>query len=418
MTGAHLLRTLLGSTLFALGTAPALAQEAAGTDSPQSSNPRNQTFVDLSGGLGYSTNPLLVLGDNTGSGFARISAYGFHGWGTERSSTSLSAYIANDTYFRRYGNRQVYDLGAQTSSQVNETTRVFGSLGFSGDFGAQLSSRFYGAPADTIVERPPVTDNSGLLIIPDLAALNRRQYRANAQGGASFTLSPRDNLSVSAGAQRVWFSGNDDTLDYNLYDTSLAYGRQLNERASVGVRVTASYADYKLGRSILSYGPQLIGDLQLSENLQLRGGIGFVRTERDLGALGGKDNSIDLAVDGSLCRSLEYERMCAGVARRTQSSVIGAAPTSTSVNFDYSRRLSARDQFQASFSLVTTDEALDANIGRQTFYSLAGSYDRRISDRMSAGVSVVARRLSAAGPDPKNDVGANVYIRNRFGSIL
>jgi hypothetical protein len=403
MTRKHFLHSLFGTSLLALAVSPAVAQ--------------TQTFVDLQAGLGYATNPLMRLGDDVGSGFARISAYGFHGWTTERSSTSLSAYVANDAYFRRYGNRQLFDLGANTSSQVSETVRLYGNLGFSGDFGAQLSSRFYGAPADTVPVLPNVTDNSGLVIIPDLAALNRRQYRITGMGGASFVLSPRETLSTSVGAQRVFFSGNGDELDYNLYDTSLAYGRQLNERASVGVRFIASYADYRAGRSIFSYGPQVIGDLKLNENLQLRGALGFVRTERDLGVLGGKDGSTDLAFDASLCRSVEYERLCAGIARRTQSSVLGAAPNTSTLNVDYSRRLNARDQFQTSFAIVTTDEARDVNLGRQTFYTLAGSFDRKINDRLSAGVSLAARKLTSTGPDPKEDIQGSIFIRNRFGSV-
>jgi hypothetical protein len=32
-------------------------------------------------------------------------------------------------------------------------------------------------------------------------------------------------------------------------------------------------------------------------------------------------------------------------------------------------------------------------------------------------VTVAARRLNLAGPDPKTDVGGSIFIRNRFGSV-
>ena len=68
---------LIGSSLLGLTAAPAGAQ--------------TQTFVDLQAGLGYSTNPLMQVGNAVGSGFGRVSAFGFHGWKSERSETNLSA---------------------------------------------------------------------------------------------------------------------------------------------------------------------------------------------------------------------------------------------------------------------------------------------------------------------------------------
>lgn len=377
---------------------------------------QTQTFADVQAGLGYSTNPEMRL-DGVGSGFGRVSVFGFHGWGTERSSTNISAYVENSTYFRRYSNKQLFDLNAATTRQVSEKVRLFGNLGFSGDFGAQLSSRFYGAPVGTVTVDPTFADNSVIVVNPDLAALNQRQYRINAQTGASLVLSPRDSLNTTLGAQRVFFSGDSDVLNYNLYDATAGYQRQLDERISIGLRAIASYADYRLGRSILSYGPQVTGSIRLAENLQASGAIGLVRTEQDTGTVGGRDNSIDLAFDGSLCRTLASERMCARASRRTQSSVLGTAPTSSSINVDYSRRLNARDQLQASFAVVTTGAERELGFGRRTFYTVAGSFDRKMSDRVSAGVNLAARRLNTVGPDPKEDLGGSLFIRTRFGSV-
>lgn len=403
MTHKHFLSALAGASLLPLfAAAPAQAQ--------------TETFLDLQAGIGYSTNPEMRI-DGAGSAFGRISAYGYHGWGTERSRSNISAYVENSTYFRRYGNRQLFSVNANNSTQVSETVTVFGTAGFSGDFGAQLSSRFFGAPVNVAPVNPLIPDGAVVIVNPDLAALSQRQYRIYGNGGVSYTLSPRDSIIATLGAQRAFFKGNSgNLLDYNQYDTSLAWQRQVNERLSAGVRLIASKADYTLGRSVVTYGPQLTADLRLDETLQLGGAIGFVRTERDLGPLG-RDNSTDLAFDASACRNLEYERMCARIARRTQSDSIGAAPTSSSVTADYSRRLNARDQLQAAFAFTTTDAARDFGIGRQNFYSLSGSFDRKISPRLSAGINVAARKFTTGGPDPKADIGGSLFIRNRFGSV-
>lgn len=402
MTGKQILRSLLGTSLLALGAVPAVAQD--------------QTFLDLEAGLGYSSNPLLRIDDSEGSAYGRISAYGFTSWNSERSSTTLSAYAENTSYFQRFGNRQLFDLNATHSRQASETIRLFGQAGFSADFGAQLSSRFVGLPVDTPAQ-PLIPPSLVVVINPDLTAVNQRQYRINGQGGINISLSARDTFGATLGAQRFFYPGESALTDFNLYDATTSWRRQINERFSAGVRGIASYADYANGRSILSYGPQLTGDVQLAENLQLSAAVGFVRTERDLGANFGMDSSTDLALDGSLCRTVEVDRLCIQAARRNQSSVLGASPASTSVSGTFSRRLSARDNVQASVAYVRSGDAPEVGLGKQQFFTLAGAYDRRLSDRLSAGVSLAARKLSVTGPDPRSDIGGSIFIRNRFGSV-
>ncbi len=69
------------------------------------------TTLDLSAGIGVSTNPSLQVG-GTSSAFGRVSALGAHEWRSERTSTSLSAYVENTTYLKGYGSKQIFDLGA------------------------------------------------------------------------------------------------------------------------------------------------------------------------------------------------------------------------------------------------------------------------------------------------------------------
>ena len=387
-----------------------------------------QTYVDLQGGLGYSTNPLLVGGSNTGSAFARLSAYGFHGWTTERSQSSVSAYIENSTYFRRYSNTQIFSLNAQTSRSVSERVTVYGNLGFSGDFGGQLGSRFFSVPTAPVVANPagptapavPVPSAPGSFVPgdPDLFGLTSRQYRLSGQLGASVALSARDSMTVSAGAQHVFTGGDGRDLDYSQYDTSLGYERQINERLAWGGRLIAQYSDYTGGRSVTSIGPQATLRARLSEQWDVTAAAGFVHTREDRGPGEGNDSSIDLAVDGSVCRNLESERICGRVARRSQSTILGGSSTSTSAAFDYYRRLNARDTIQATASVSSANGLRTLDIDqRSTFYSLAGSYNRMLNDRLSAGANAAVRRLSRAGPDPRTDVGGSLYVRYRLGNV-
>jgi len=399
---SHLLSCLLGATTLSIS-----ASAAAET----------QSYIDLQAGLGYSTNPLLVRGDDTGATFGRVSAYGYHGWSTERSATSLSAYVENSTYFRRYSNKQAFSLAANTSRAVSETMRVFGDIGFSGDFGGQLSSRFYGVPALSVTPDPTIPATV-VVVDPDLYGLNERQYRLSGRIGTSVSLSPRDSLTGIVGAQRLFVSGNENDLDYMQYDGSLSWDRQLSERLTVGARLVAFHTNYSQGRSITSVGPQATVRARLTEGWDATAGLGFVYSRQNMGSLGDDKSSIDLSLDGSLCRALEFERICARVSRQTQSSVLGAASVSTTAGAEYYRRLSAKDSVQASASIARSGGLrVLGSSQRSTFYSLAGSYDRQINDRLSAGATATVRKLTSFGPDPKLDVGGNVYLRYRIGDV-
>ncbi|MCA1778725.1 MAG: hypothetical protein LC637_04890 [Xanthomonadaceae bacterium] len=138
--------TSMGALL--LVSTPAAAQDTA-------------TFVDLTGEVGYATNPFLRL-DGDGSGFGRLSAYAAHTRTGERSLTSFSAYVENSTYLEDYGSKQIFDLNARTEHQTSEKVRIFGSAGFSGDFSGQLSNRFV-----TVPTAPDVSDQPGPLPVPD-----------------------------------------------------------------------------------------------------------------------------------------------------------------------------------------------------------------------------------------------------------
>jgi hypothetical protein len=294
---------------------------------------------------------------------------------------------------------------------------LFGNVGLNGDIGGQLGSRFYGVPAGSVTPDPAIPPTV-VVIDPNLYGLNQRQYTLSGSAGANIVISPKDSLTVTAGAQRLFVDGS-NTLDYTSYNTTVGYNRQVNERLTVGGRLLVQYADYMWGRSIFEIGPQATVNARLSEQWDLSAAVGFVRTTQDFGVVGIDDSStLNLALDGSLCRQLEYERICARVARRTQSSVIGAAPVSTTASLDYYRKLGAKDSIQGTASVARTGAYRLVNqTAGSTFYTLSAAYDRLINDRISGGVQFAWRKLSNVGPDPKSDLGGSVYLRYRLGDI-
>ena len=142
---------------LALWNSPALAQTETQTQTvPESEMAqdildasavrRNATYLDLTGSLGYSTNPLLRTVNSDGSLYGRASARGVHMWNGELSSTSLSAFVEGTTYFNDYGVKSIFSVSGDHQRQVSERVGLFGSAGASGDLAGQLSNRFLYVP--------------------------------------------------------------------------------------------------------------------------------------------------------------------------------------------------------------------------------------------------------------------------------
>ena len=377
---------------------------------------RNATYVDLTGSLGYSTKPMLQTLDSPSSVFGRASARGVHMWNGELSSTSLSAFVEGTTYFNEYGVKSIFSLSGDTQRQVSERVRLFGSAGVSGDIAGQLSNRILYVPSlpDVPVEGepPPVTVDD-----PDIFSFSGRQYRVYAQGGAAMRTSARGNLSVSGGAQRIFY--DDEFLDdYTTVFADGAYNHSLSDRTTVGFNVGIERTDYdNSSDSSTIINPGVSVRTRLSEYWDASAGIGvsFSDVERD----GGSSNSTSLSFNGSICNTTEYDRFCGRVARYDNSSSRSALVTTTSAGIDWFRKLDEAQTIQLSASIVrysTDGELVDSF--ETNHFRLAGSYSRRISGRLSAGADVGVRALrQEEGPDPDTDISASLFVRYRLGDL-
>ena len=406
----------------ALWSAPALAQETATPPTPpelvEDSMPRvNADYIDLTAGLGYSTNPFLEIGDSQGSGYGRLSARGVHAWGGERSRSSIAAFVEGTTYLNEFGFESIFSVNADTQRQVSERVSLFGSALVSGDLAGQLSNRFLYVPPvpqlpDPNVPPPPVTVTD-----PDIFSFTGRQYRIYGQAGASIQMSERSNLSLSAGAQRTIYK--DDLLnDFTDVFLNGSYNRILSERTTVGFKVGASrtsYAESSANSTIIN--PALTVRTLLSEtwNASAAVGISFANVE---GPLGESENTSNFSLDASLCRNLETDSFCGHVSHYAQSSSRAAVVTTTSVGLDWYKQLDEESTLQLSTSVVQYDSQL-ATLGdfRSHHFRLAASYSRSIGQRFSVGADVGARALRQEGPDADPDMGGSLFLRYRLGDL-
>jgi hypothetical protein len=415
----HCLAATAGAAAFC--GSPALAQVAP-EDQDAAPPRRSVDYIDLTASLGYATNPFLRIGDSQSSAFGRASARGVHAWSGELSSSSLSAFVEASTYLNDYGVKSIFSLNGNTERQVSERVRLFGSAGVSGDLAGQLSNRFlYVAPLPEVpdpTEPPPVTVED-----PDLFSFTGRQYRAFGQAGASIRTTERSNLSLSGGAQRILYT-SDLLNDYTTVFGNGSYNHSLSERTTVGFNVSASRTEYdgsSDNSTIIS--PTATIRTRLSENWDASAGIGVSISDVDRN--GGNGSATNLALNGSLCRTSETERLCGRVARYAQSSSRAVLVTTTSAGVDWFKRLDEAQTVQLSASIVRyisdeeldiLDEELDDNFKTHHF-RVAASYSRRIGQRLSAGADAGARTLRRDGPDPDADLTGSLFLRYRLGDL-
>jgi hypothetical protein len=400
--------------VFAVWSTPTFAQA---TDQPaESAQPsRSASYIDLTAGVGYSSNPFLEF-NGDGSAFGRVGVRGVHAWSSERASTSIAGFAEGSTYFNKYDFKSIFSVTGDTQYQVSETVRAFASGGVSGDLSGQLSNRFLYVPPvpevpDTTLPPPPVTVQD-----PDLFSFAGRQYRLYGQAGAGIRTGPRTNITLSGGGSRVWFTGT-GLNDYTTIFVNGAYNHQLSARTSIGFSVGADRTNYDNSNdhsTIIS--PRLTLSTRLSEYWDVQGGIGvsFSRFQRD----GESDHSTSLVFDGSICHSSETERLCGRIARSSQSLSRAALSNSTSANVDWYKKLDDKQtvQLSAGVTRYVTDDQLTSNF-KSHYFRVAASYSRKINDRLSGGADVSGRWLRQNGPDPDGDLTGSLFLRYRLGDL-
>ena len=406
----------------AVWSAPALAQDTAprptAPELVEDSTPRvNADYIDLTASLGYSTNPFLEIGDSQSSAFGRVSARGVHAWGGERSRSNISAFVEGTSYLNDYGLETIFSVVGDTVQQVSEKVSLFGSFGVDGDLGGQLSNRFLYVPPipqvpDPTLPPPPVTVTD-----PDVFSFTGRQYRIYGQAGASFTVSQRGNLTVSGGAQRTIYK-NDLLNDFTDIFANGSYNHTLSERTTVGLRVGASRTEYQnSSASSTIINPALTVRTLLSEEWDASAAVGISFSDVE-GPLGGSDNTTNLSLDASICRSLQTDRFCGHASRYAQSSSRAAIVTTTSVGIDWYKQLDADSTLQLSTSVVRYDSKLATLADfRSHHFRLAASYSRSIGQRLSAGADLGVRALRQDGPDADTDIGGSLFLRYRLGDL-
>ena len=420
MSGAILIAALAaqtatsGTAAFAPATTPTGSQGITQSES---------TYVDLEGGAGYSTNPNLSLGSDTGAGFGRISAHVVHTRVSTRTTTVLSAYAQSVFYTHRFGSQQSFDISARHDAAVSEKLRLWFSGDAAYDRGGQLDTRIVGVPNVPLL---PGTTLPPVLLTPggDFLTVTGRTYRVDANVGAQWSLSPRDFVDMSTGIDHTIFKTGPLETRYTTIPVSVGYSRQISEQTTLGARVVGEFTHYSEAlngapRNFQVITPEATAQIRLSPRLTFAAdaGVSFSSVDNGLSTR----HSTGFAGDANLCSSGERTQLCARASVQQQAATSAGPARVVSVGVDYSRKLNAYDtiQFSLGADRYSNPTLLVSGISfsHATYLRAAADYSKRIGSRWFAGVDLAGRKVTQNGPDPKADLSASAFVRYRFGDL-
>jgi hypothetical protein len=330
----------------------------------------------------------------------------------------VTGFLEGTTYFNDYGLKSVYAVDGSHSRRTSENLTLFGSVGASGDIAGQLGNRFLYVPVTVEVpgDVPPLPPAVG---DEDRFAYGGRQYRFYGQGGLTAELDARSSVTLFGGGSRSTFT-RDALEDFTTLFASTSYNRLLSERTTLGFNLFGSRTNYDGSSDYSSVlNPSVSVNTRLSENLVATAGVGVslskVRFDGD------SDTSIDLSLNGSLCRTGPTESLCAQVARDAQSTPTAPSVTVTSASANWFKKLDGRQTIQLSAAYLRYSGAGEDLVNQQGLGSsqlrAAASYSRSINERFSLGADTGVRAFRGAGEDPNPDLSGSLFLRYRLGDL-
>lgn len=407
------------STLVVIAAILAAQGEAVAAPGADSgSKVGESSYIDLEGGLGYSTNPYFSLAGGGGHAFVRASAHAVHTRYSARSTTTLSAYGESTSYLGGAGSQKILSLNAHHDAAVTEKLRVFGDLTGSLDENGQLTTRFLSVgpvvePPSPVVPLPTLPDTQTIFLLS-----NGRTYRLGGQAGAQLALNAVSSVTARTGVEHVVLRGTGLDNSYNVYLASAGYDRKLNARASAGAVVDVQRANYRSGGRVSVVTPQVTGHLALSDRTDLSGAVGVSSVTLTKGAF--TQHSTGLAFNGSLCRRGESDQFCVAIAREQQTASIAGPVTLVSASLNYAKQLGAKQTVQFTAGVSRSSQPFNpllssGFVGRASNLTGGASYTRALGSRLFTGANLSFRKLFSDGPTPKADVSGSLFLRIRLG---
>lgn len=261
---------------------------------------------------------------------------------------------------------------------------------------------------------PPTTP------LPDITLGGTRARTQSLTGnlGISARLSPLDQLGASFSASR--FTNNSVAgRDFNYLNAGLNYARTLSERTAITASVRygrSNYVGTRTGDGTIIT-PEVGIERTLSPTTTLSASLGasFTRSTR---ADGTTEKFTSLSGQARICRNLDTAAMCLAAARTAQPTALGGISALTTVNLNYGKRISRRDNINLGigFNSSSNEQPFAAGPDASKYYTAMGTWTRNFNPRLSAYVSPSYSRITNSS-NSYNSFRLSAGLRLSFGAI-
>ena len=245
--------------------------------------------------------------------------------------------------------------GARTVHAASPNLSIFGNVGFQGDFAGQLSNRFVTATPDIVLRshrtRQPPGDRRRSEPSSALAAA----VSIERPSGFSLRTSERGTVSVSAGAQRNFASGDFEATPI----TTAISGMSATIISSTSARRSdwqrsVQYQDYDNGLSSTVFNPLVTVGHQFSDQITASGSVGLLIAKQKFDAAAHRqlDRSFfSFSVVQRPANATAFAAGCRAMPAIRSASASGPSANSlrrnTVAGVNYSRQIDAKQSLQA-----------------------------------------------------------------------
>lgn len=365
--------------------------------------------IDVSPGVGYSSNPFSGTGGDRGSGYAVLDVSPRLQLLMPQDTLTLSGTGSFQKYFRRYSDSDSYrvsaDYAGKPSARLSAHARVDISSSIIGAFDT-VNNGFF----DPITGVPAPTD-FGLFGSRD------RRRGVYATGDFSAALSARDSITASSFYEVGRYDRFAAISNYDGFGGTLGYNRQLNSTLRAGLRGSVSRYTYPGARGntdVVSI--NATGSGKINEYWTVDGAIGASFVNSSTRASTGKAS---LSGNVNLCRQGVNTNFCFNASRSVRPTGYNGSQYVTSVGASWSAKVSQFDtvSWSASYNKENGSRSLLFPGIESEYYSANANYARRLSERLRLTATASYRDISNANFNRKADIGGRLSLSYHFGDL-
>ena len=368
--------------------------------------------ITLTAGGGASSNPYLLTGSSTGSGYVVAEAAPEVTVASERTTFSLRGNARLEQYFRLYGSDFSGNAAASIDQALSENTHTILSGYYSTSNGSPS-----GFVSGTIATTPdPLTIPTG-----DISTIGSR-FRQHSFGGELKFLSQfslHDKLDLS-GRAREHLTRSTLANDYTQFEAEAGYARVLNERTDLGLRVIYAHTNYHA--TTLGDGnvitPQATIAYQVSDGFSLTGraGASFASIVQSSGA---KAKTTGFSGSLAACNKGPRSSSCLSASRSIDATSAGGISKVSSIDASQQWRLSERDSLslRGSYARVnrTSATALASPLNRRKLLVASAEYERQLTERLYISINPSYEKTWDSLTVRKANYGAVATLSYRYG---